>query len=179
MTHLSKILTGATILVMGTASLAAAFPGGERGERGGAPMFLQMFDQLDADGDGKLTEEELASKGPAAAFAEADADGDGLLSSDELAAFADAREAARKAQRQERMLSRLDTNEDGQLSLEELEAHGPDRGRMFEAMDKDGDGVVTKTELSQMRPMMGKRGGERGERGEHDGHGEHGKKMRQ
>lgn len=172
MTRMSKLLMGATVLVMGSASLAAAFPGGrERGEgpRGGQPMFLQMFDQLDADGDGKLTPEELEAMGPGKAFSEADADGDGQLSGDELTAFSDAREQQRKEMRQQMMLKRMDTNEDGQLSLDELQARGPGREEMFKSLDKDGDGVLTRTELQQARPMMKMRG--HGDREDHGGRG--------
>ncbi|MCR8546812.1 EF-hand domain-containing protein [Salipiger sp. P9] len=158
---MTKLLMGAAIVVMGTAGLASAFPGGnaQRGDaQGRAPMMLEMFDQLDADGDGKVTKDELAAMGPAAAFAEADANGDGALEGDELTAFQAAQDKAREARRQQMMLQRFDADKDGKLSLEEMQANARGPAQMFDRLDTDKDGAVSKDELSalqQMRPMMG------------------------
>lgn len=187
MTRKAKLLIGAAIAVIGTSSLALAAPGdqqrGEGQRAGGAPMIAQMFKSLDTDGDGAVTQEELAAAGPAAAFAQADANGDGALEGAELTAFQDAQEAAREARRQQMMLNRLDADKDGKLSLEELQANrrgGPDR--IFDRLDANDDGTVSAEEmaaLDQMRPRM--KDGDRQRHGEgrmeRDGHhGKHGQK---
>ncbi|SDI38495.1 EF-hand domain-containing protein [Alloyangia pacifica] len=165
MTRMNKLMTGAALVVLGTASLAFAAtdakPMGQRGERP-APM-TQMFESFDSDGNGSISREEFAAHGPAAGFSEAyataDADGNGLLEGDELIAFADARKAAREAQQlemrkarmEQRMLERFDADKDGKLSLEEMQAQGP--MGFFDRFDADEDGQVTEDELAAARPM--------------------------
>lgn len=184
MTNMTRFLTGAAILVMGSASLAAAFPGDRpEGPRDGGPAPApMMFRMIDADGDGQVTRAEMEAAGPAAAFAAADADGSGALEGAELTAFEEARQAEHEAMRlrmrQQRMLDRLDADKDGSLSLEELQARGP--AGMFERLDADSDGTVTGEELAAARAMRDRDGdGPRGDgpRGGWHEHGrEHGKR---
>lgn len=184
MTRMSKCLTGAALAVMGSASLALAFEGQSgphgqayegRAHEGRAPMMLDMFRSLDADGDGVVTAEELSAAGPAAAFAEADANGDGALEGDELTAFRAAQERAREERRQQRMIKRLDSDGDGKLSLEEIEA-GNRRGpqQVFDRLDTDDNGEVSLEELAeaQQRMLQKMHAGraEMRERGGRDGH---------
>lgn len=182
MTRKAKLFIGAAVAVIGTGSLAFAASGdkpqGERPRAGGGAMMIEMFRSLDSDGDGAVSQDELAAAGPAAAFAQADANGDGALEADELTAFHDARQAAREARRQQMMLQRFDADNDGKLSLEELQAGargGPQR--LFDRLDADDDGVVTAEELAaleDMRPAMREGGKDpRGHMGR-DGRGDHG-----
>ncbi|MDO6588271.1 EF-hand domain-containing protein [Salipiger sp. 1_MG-2023] len=179
MTRKAKLLIGAALTVIGTSGFVIAAPGDQqqgRGPRaGGAPMMVEMFKSLDADGDGTITQDELAAAGPAGAFAEADANGDGALEADELTAFRQAQEAAREARRQQQMLQRFDADKDGKLSLEELTA-GDRRGpeRLFTRLDVDEDGTVSAEELAALEQMQPRMRGE-GKGGERMGHGEHGK----
>jgi Ca2+-binding EF-hand superfamily protein len=53
------------------------------------------------------------------------------------------------------MLKRLDANDDGKLSAEEMAARGP--ARLFDRLDADEDGAITREELAEARGM--KRGG--------------------
>ena len=159
MTRMSKLLTGAALAVMGSASLAMAFQGqtGPQGRShdGRPPMMLEMFRSLDADGDGVVTAEELSATGPAAAFGEADANGDGVLEGDELTAFREAQERAREERRQQRMVERLDTDGDGKLSLEEIEAGTRRRPqKVFDRLDADDNGEVSLEELAEAQQRM-------------------------
>jgi hypothetical protein len=127
-------------------SMAVEAKGGPRGER-------PDFSEIDANGDGALTQEEIqafmSTRGQAR-FAETDANGDGSLSRDEMIAAADARREGRI----DSMIERLDTDGDGALSQEEL-AEGRDRfqgrrgGRIearFERMDANDDGTISQEE---------------------------------
>lgn len=166
-------ITGALVVVVGTAGIASAHGKGygDRGARG--PGMEKMFEQFDADADGKITKAEIEAF-RTARFEAADTDGDGKLSQDELAAARDARRAARVQD----MVERLDTDGDGLLSAEELAAAGPKRGpdAMFDRLDADEDGALTLEEMQQARGKMrdgGKHrfGGKRGEHGHRGGHG--------
>lgn len=196
MKRITRLLTGAALVVMGATSLAVAAPdtkGPQAGndQTGRSRMAQMMFSRLDADGDGAITKDELSAAGPAAAFDKADGNGDGVLEGDELTAFHEARKAEREARRQammqQRMLDRFDANEDGKLSLEELEANKRGPAAMFDRLDADDDGTVTREEMAAAQQQMhkrpggmrdgdGRRGGERfdrhhgdmqGPRGEH------------
>lgn len=77
------------------------------------------------------------------AFTDLDANGDGRITADELTAHA----TARAQERAERMMEKLDTNGDGLLSIEELskapEGHAD---RMMERVDTDKDGAISQEE---------------------------------
>ncbi len=125
--------------------------GGRRGERGmrrGARLEA-MFDEVDIDKDGVLTTEEIDGF-KAIRFAAMDANADGQVAPDELVAY-------RMMQRAKRQIARMDQNDDGLLSLEEM----PDRTPPFARFDLDQNGSVTKAELEIARDSM--RGGRRGE----------------
>lgn len=82
---------------------------------------------------------------PAQMFAERDADGDGKLTGDEI------------SQRMRDRLDVIDTDQDGAISLEEMQAGmqgrrrggGFDPDQMFARRDEDGDGKLTGDEISQ------------------------------
>ena len=146
-----------------------------------APVFAQqagsepprmIFEELDADGNGSVTLEEVQAAG-AGRFARADADGDGALSRAELIGQGQ----ARVADRVDRMLERLDADGDGQLTQAEMEEAregrerrggrfgrgGPSPERMFERLDADSDGAVTQAEfdegVARLLEGMGRRHG--------------------
>ena len=120
------------------------------------------FEQLDINGDGKITQDEMKARGEAR-FKEADANGDGMLSQDELAAKGSERAAKHAA----KMIERHDTDGDGQLSQDEMKSgmkgkKGHDRGaKMFEKADTDGDGGISKAEFDAMKEKMGERHGKK------------------
>jgi Ca2+-binding EF-hand superfamily protein len=133
------------------ASAAMADMGPGRGPGQGA-MLLEMFDTLDADGDGSISAAELAAHREAM-FAAADANGDGVLDKDEIIAHQVAVMAERMGRRADRMLERRDVNGDGSLSLEEM-GKGPAEMN-FSRFDTDGDGMISKEELEAGAKRMG------------------------
>jgi Ca2+-binding EF-hand superfamily protein len=91
-----------------------------------------MFDRVDANRDGKVTREE-ARAALAAQFDRIDADRSGTVTLAEIEA-AKARVQERKAKRPAR--------------LTELRTKGGTPSQRFTAMDKDGDGKVTREEFA-------------------------------
>lgn len=142
----ATILAGA-ILVAGVAVAEAPKGSGLQGP---------TFETLDTDGNGAISQAEMWDR-PRARFAEADADGSGGLSIDELRARMDAK-ADRRATR---MLERMDSDGDGQLTFAEM-ADNPRAARRFERIDKDGDGKLSRAEFDKARERMGKLRGRRG-----------------
>lgn len=129
----TMILSSVLVLSLGAASLASA-AGMQHGKgKGMGPRGMnieQMFENLDTNKDGQLTKEEIQAAGQAR-FKAMDTDGDGFLSADELTAAAEKRAAERQAKRGDRtakMLEKLDADNDGKLSFEEMDA-GKGKGR--------------------------------------------------
>lgn len=145
---------------------------GDRGERGGARIEMPTFEELDANGDGAVTTDEINAAMQARAdarFAEMDTDGDGALSAEELVAQADADRAARMAERIAGHIEKADTNGDGLLQPDEVGARSEDRSgpgaeRMFERFDADDNGSLSAEEFAQALERMA----ERGDRGDRD-----------
>ncbi len=140
------------------------------------PRSKPAFTEIDANGDGGITPEELRAYGDLrgqARFTQTDIDGDGLLTRDELLA----RGAEQAGERIDRMIGALDSDADGMISLAEMEARkdggerrggdahraedqsGEKRGgrgaRMFERADADSDGSLSAAEWD----AIGLRGG--------------------
>ncbi|WP_299724641.1 EF-hand domain-containing protein [uncultured Tateyamaria sp.] len=112
------------------------------------------FATLDADGNGEVTLSELQAQG-AARFAAADTDGDGFLTQGELEAAA----RDRAADRATRMLERMDANEDGKLSADEIKHPRRDPARMFERLDADNSGGISEEEFQEARARFHERRG--------------------
>ena len=129
-----------------TAAYAAEGPGGSAGW--GMGMHGNMR-KADADKSGDITFDEFsaAMKGR---IENADANHDGKVTVEELAAYLEKAHYERLARR---MISRFDTNGDGQLTEDEVEAR---QKKLFALLDKNGDGKIEK---SEMRGMGGWRHG--------------------
>lgn len=110
------------------------------------------FEEIDLNGDGEVTREEM-TRHRQARFASADTDGDGKLSPAEMEAAAMERMKARVAN----MIERFDTDGDGFLSADEMPR--PKRGdRMFDRVDADDNGSISREEFTKVRAMRKDRG---------------------
>ena len=110
---------------------------GPRGEE--HRMDRQSFADLDADGSGTITLEEIQAP-KSERFAEIDTNGDGFITTDEMMMHMAAK-----------MIERQDENGDGKLSPDEL--GGPNLERMFRFLDENGDGEVTEEEWDSAKEM--------------------------
>ena len=148
-------------------------PGAKNRGRGMRKAMSKHFADADADGNGQITRQEM-EKSVATRFGKVDSDGDGALSVEELTAmsrahrgqFASKRGRFGKGQGSNqmgdkmrgRMRAAIDTNDDGQVTLEEFSAHALKR---FEASDADGNDVVSLEEMeSSAKAWKGRRGGQ-------------------
>lgn len=138
--------------------------GGMRGER--------MFEYMDTDDDGKVTQAEVEAM-HAARFASIDADGNGEISLAEVAALEDTAREARRNMRAARRIGsaagfvKADTDSNGTISAEEFASL---RMPMFERLDTDDDGAISREEMEEMREQMMQRRGGRDGRGQRHGH---------
>lgn len=153
---LTPALAAALLIGGGGLALAEAQMGqmGHMGkmEQMGHGMGMQPgFEELDADGDGRITPEEMAAHRQAR-FEGADSDGDGALSRDELISRMIARQAERMAAYADHMIERHDADGNGLLSPDEMKAGGG--GKMFRRADADGDGAISRAEFDEMRAQM-------------------------
>ena len=127
------------------------------------------FARLDTNNDSKLSFAE-AAVGTSTRFARLDADKDGKLTPEEMRPFGGRRHhgGPRMAQDDEArpgpggggmgamMLRRVDTNNDGRISRDEMRAQADQR---FDRLDANKDGFIDQTELQAQRGRMGGRGG--------------------
>ena len=156
-TALGTVLVTAAPALAQPAAPPAPPPGGPaagpRGDRGPGAM----FNQIDANKDGKVSWEEgwifIQQR-----FAAADPDKDGSLTQKEMEAArlrpgAGGPEAGPPGPQRERMVGMmfrgLDANRDGVVTLEEIRPMAEAR---FRAFDANGDGAVTRDELPAPPP---------------------------
>lgn len=146
-----KILLASVLIVAGASVAMAQGPRGE----------AMTFDQLDVDGSGEITAEDLTTLRNDR-FAALDSDGDGTVSKDEFLAA----QRVKSEERAERMFDRLDADGDGALSRDVIE--GRQRGgggeRMISRFDEDNSGGISAEEFEEARAKMAERrkDGERG-----------------
>jgi Ca2+-binding EF-hand superfamily protein len=144
--------TGLMIGVFGLSSLALA---DKAAAPGGADHEIKM---MDTDGDGKISAAEHAA-GARKMFEMMDADKDGKVTAKEMEA-AHERVTGNKAMKGEKSAAEkirmIDTNGDGVITAEE---HEEAARRMFEAMDTDKDGYLTRDEIVAGHAQMMRKAG--------------------
>ena len=159
-------LHGLRLLLAGTAIGAAAAAtlspasADSRGEWSGKSGHRAMgvdFAELDADGDGQLSEEEFAAA-KMVWLASRDSDGDGMLSQEELEAAILEHMKAIASRSSGAMIERLDDNDDGMISVDELGGRY-DPSEVFSRLDEDEDGMISESEFERMMSRDGKRRG--------------------
>jgi Ca2+-binding EF-hand superfamily protein len=129
--------------------------GGLMGPGGHGPFGEVMFEMLDVNGDGQITVEEM-NGARAAMISGSDANQDGKLSVEELAAQ-DMKMMQRMATaRATERVEMLDVDGDEMLSIEELSAR-PFPARLFARLDADEDGVVTLEEMEAAQERLSER----------------------
>lgn len=161
------------IALTALASGVTAQPGGQYGGQfsgqpggmGRGPIF--DFAQTDADGDGKVTQEEIMAAGQArldAAFDQADVNADGEITKEEITAFmearAEAQRAARRDQAAQRMMEFADADEDGVLTKDEVFPQPRGDGSFFNRFDTDEDGAISEEEFAAAQDRFQKRMGD-------------------
>ena len=125
---------------------------GNKGKRGGI-----AFEDLDADGNGIVSLEEFKNVNQMLKFAQADTNSDGIFSAEEIEAYGESLEERMQKRFQrmkERLMERVDTNDDGQIDATEIEAS---QQVMFDRLDADSNGELSEEELEKASKRGGKR----------------------
>lgn len=141
-----------------SALLAGQAMAGETTPAGGAAPGPHGMMRADTNGDGKVSKEEAAAmhdKMQGDWFDQADANKDGFLTEDEIRQARDSRRDHMRGEMKARMEERFkeaDTNNDGQLSLDEVQAKMPRLAERFNTLDADKNGMLSKDELKRGGP---------------------------
>jgi len=138
----TKSILVALIALVIIPTLAQAKSDGERPKRGGLPNLDKIFEQLDTDQSGGISEKE--AKGPMAKrFNRLDADSNGEITKEELTVIGD---KMRQQEKKEfgKKFEEIDRNGNGSISKDEAE---PRMLKNFDKLDANGDGTLTKGEL--------------------------------
>jgi len=155
---LATLATGLLAAGILVAAPQAGNADGAHGKHRMHQMGGHFLEKVDTDKDGNISkaEHDAARAKHAAARAErlaqVDRNHDGFVTFEE-------QKAAREAKAGERFTKRHDKNGDGRVAIAEMAAMGDRGAGMFERMDANDDGVVSKEELSQGHGMRGRHGG--------------------
>ena len=169
------ITAALTIALAGAAALPAAAERG--GHRGAGHSF--DFSQVDADGNGAATRDELIAQATAR-IGEIDTDGDGMLSREEIVAAMPDRPGSalrnpfgsdRAERRADRMLTFFGATEEGAVAISEIAERRTDA--LLARADADSDGALSEDEIETARERFASRDrrghhGSDGSRGDRD-----------
>lgn len=152
------VISAAMMLGVASASLAIAGPGAGQGagqgggQGGGEGRAAGQLREADADGDGRITKQEVSAS-RASAFDRLDTNRDGFLTMEDRQAAGQGGDGA-KAKGQGRGMRGLDGDSDGKISRAEF-VDRPFAG--FDRLDANKDGVIDQTELGAARERRGQR----------------------
>ena len=102
--------------------------------------------RADTDGDGRVS----CAERSAAWFDKLDLDKDGYVTQEEMRQARETRRSDFRAKADEHFKA-ADSNNDGQLSLDEVQAKMPKLADRFGTLDKDKNGFLSKSELQRPR----------------------------
>lgn len=144
-------------LAFGMASVTAARA--QNGQNGQAIDFRQMFFQLDANNDTIIDKDEVpeAAQGAFARLLKmGDTNHDGRLEADEMRSLGQRMRMANPMANMSpaERVKQMDKNGDGKVSAEEFPGPPP----LFERIDADKDGFITKEEIAKMQAAGGPNG---------------------
>lgn len=164
----SKVLIGvAALTLVGTGVAAAKW---QDHRRGGHAMAGKLFERADTNGDGALTLAEVTERYNAQ-FLKADADQDQSVNKAEMISAIEIEAGERRFARfsgsiADRLMYRLDMDDSGDLSREELKNRVE---KTFAFLDFNDDGKIERREIRRSIPMgrhMGRHGGRFGKWGD-------------
>ncbi|MFK7764824.1 MAG: EF-hand domain-containing protein [Roseobacter sp.] len=145
---MKRLTFAAGIAVCAVALASTVAVAKQRPGHGGEPI---QFEKLDENGDGQITRAEMEAM-RANRFTRADANGDGDISLEEMQELGAERARAHAT----RIMERLDRNDDGVLSADEMPS-GDRASRRFDRVDADEDGVISKVEFDAAQDRIAKR----------------------
>ncbi len=152
------VLTLTAAALASAAIIAVAAPEGAGGHRQGA--MLERIKAADTNGDGLISKEEAKALPMIAKhFDEIDTDGNGQLSPDELRAFHEKMRAQHEQTQEQRFAEhfrKIDTDGDGRISLAEAQANAPRLAEHFSQIDTNGDGFITPEEMKAAHQHHGR-----------------------
>ncbi|GFE65416.1 EF-hand domain-containing protein [Litoreibacter roseus] len=143
MKHKTRAVLFLTAFAMATPAVVQAQ--GAAGKRA-------SFEAMDADGNGELTRLELQAAQTRRITA-ADANGDDVLTRDEVLAHMQ----QSQSDRADRLFERRDADNDGRLTLAELEPDQNRSDRMFGRIDTNDDGVLSRAEFEAAQDARGRK----------------------
>ncbi len=130
-------------LITGVSVVSVSAKGMKHGPR-------MNFEEVDANSDGLVTKEEMSAYAKGR-FVAADLNSDGLLSLDELQAHRVQEMTKRAEKHAARMMEHLDADNDGALSMAELEKKKDRMDHMFSRLDADEDGAISADEFAKAK----------------------------
>ena len=149
------------MILTATALAAASFLVlADSGAKGGPGHMAERLKAADTNGDGMISRAEAAALPMIAKhFDEIDTDGNGQLSPDELRAFHEKMRAQHEQTQEQRFAEhfrKIDTDGDGRISLAEAQANAPRLAEHFSQIDTNGDGFITPEEMKAAHQHHGR-----------------------
>ncbi len=125
------------------------------------------FEELDTNSDGMITAEDIEAY-QEVRFNNIDTDGDSMISQEEWEANFEANISEGNKSRIAKMFDRIDNNDDGMISTDELPAKKMNFERILDKLDQDGDGAISKEEFDEGKFKGKRKSGKRSNKERHN-----------